>query len=317
MAIATITPMDNTQQTLLAQALNGATGTLAQAINSAIQRGMQDANMQLTQENAFLSEQQRNIANERAERFDQRNRAQWLMDFARRERQDQLGNQINAQDADMRQEKFGFEREDREVAKDLNVTDPQIAAAKLAMAEEDQEIRRDEATGRMEIAEEGLENRRLEAQAKSEEREKEKAGTDTRSAYFRDLQEAEQITDAGQQQARREEILRTARADDALDTDQLKEIIERSGIASATGESTFTDAQRNTMLQRVSSIDAELSTASDDPENENFIPPGRKRVLERERARLLQQARGGKLTVDGPKTRPDYMDGFLEGLDAK
>lgn len=84
--IATITPASNTQTNLLANALNGTSGSLAQALNAAIQRSQLDLQVQAQQNQTLVTEQARNLAREQQETFDLRNRAENLIQIGETQR---------------------------------------------------------------------------------------------------------------------------------------------------------------------------------------------------------------------------------------
>ena len=92
MAISTITPQNRTQTNLLAQALNGSSGSLAQALNSAIQRSTKDLKIQHQQGQNLVQEQARNLQREQEERFDLRNRAENAFDMQQTEQNNDVIN---------------------------------------------------------------------------------------------------------------------------------------------------------------------------------------------------------------------------------
>lgn len=322
MAIATITPLNQTQTSLLTQALDGSTGVLAQALNSAIQAGMQQANIQLQQENQLITEQQRNIANERAERRAAESRAFRLMEFGR-----SLGQDRRAESAENRAEtQFGFQQDDRALAAELGVTGPEVARANLDIAEGNQEIRRDEAAARTaeraenrdirreesEIRRERLDVERERAAAARQNRARGEGSLSQRDSYFEALQATSNLGEA-EAATVRNSLIQGIRMDPALSATERDELLKTVAPQGRAERPPFTEAQRNTMLQRISSIDVELAnTQSSDPDEEQYMPEERRRVLERERNRLMQQAQDNSLVIDGPGTTGDVVDSFFD-----
>ena len=129
MPVATITPLNSTQTNLLANALNGSTGTLAQALNAAIQRSQQDVQVQAQQEDALLTERQRRLANDRAERFDLRNRFETDRAFRASEDGRRFIEGLKNKAEERTAIRFEDERIDRVRAEELDVTAPELAAA--------------------------------------------------------------------------------------------------------------------------------------------------------------------------------------------
>ena len=74
MPISTISPSNNTQQAILQQSLSGTGTSLLSALNSAIQRSRDDTQIQFNQEQNFLNTRQRDIENDRVERFNTQDR---------------------------------------------------------------------------------------------------------------------------------------------------------------------------------------------------------------------------------------------------
>lgn len=122
MPIAPISPINSTQSNLLANALNGSTQSLSSAINAAIQATSQDVRTQLQQETNFLNTQQRNIAEDRAERFDLRDRAEFALQFGRQLENDGISNGVAVSKENRADEQFGFLRTDREELRDANLS---------------------------------------------------------------------------------------------------------------------------------------------------------------------------------------------------
>ena len=86
MALETIkyNPASNMQSmSVIAQSMQGNSQFVNQYINSAINRTSFIDQMHKEDDNNFVQEQQNNIANERAERFDGRNRMEFAMNFGR------------------------------------------------------------------------------------------------------------------------------------------------------------------------------------------------------------------------------------------
>lgn len=107
MPIATITPQSQQQGTSnLANTLLQGSGLIQNYINQAIQRGRDSAQMQFNQEQQVLDERQRFIANDRAERFDMRNRVMDLLNFGRALNRDRVADDQFAQ-------RFGLETQDQ------------------------------------------------------------------------------------------------------------------------------------------------------------------------------------------------------------
>ena len=113
MAIATITPQNRVQTNLLAQALNGSSGSLAQALNSAIQKSTLDLQIQAQQGQTLVREQSRNLQLEQEERFDLRNRAERAFDMSERKKSNEIINDGRQQDLATKQFRLGNEQRDR------------------------------------------------------------------------------------------------------------------------------------------------------------------------------------------------------------
>ena len=111
--IATIAPQNNSDQAALLQSLNGSSAILSSALNSAIQKSRDDAQIRFNQEQNLINQQQRTIENNRAERvldtnedqFDELRKIQQPgIDLQNKQRQ----LSINRGEAD-----FGFEQDQR------------------------------------------------------------------------------------------------------------------------------------------------------------------------------------------------------------
>lgn len=135
--IATITPTQQNQGNLIAQALNGQTSSLAQALNAAIQRSQQDVNIFAQQNSELIQEQSRNLNLEQQERFDLRNRVENLIRLDETARNNQVTRATQLADLELRQkrfanedEAFGFERQDRKELRDAGLSTAQQATIK-------------------------------------------------------------------------------------------------------------------------------------------------------------------------------------------
>ena len=122
MPISTISPQNNSQQALLAQSLSGTGAVLLSALNSAIQRSRDDANIRFNQEQNFINEQQRNIQNDRVERFNNQKIANDII--ARGDAAPALENRnaTNALNLGALEDTITFDREQRDILSSNNAT---------------------------------------------------------------------------------------------------------------------------------------------------------------------------------------------------
>jgi predicted RNA binding protein with dsRBD fold (UPF0201 family) len=175
MAIATITPQNTFQSSSFSQSLSGAGASLQSALNMAIQRGSQSAQIQLQQENNILNAQNQSIAREVAQ-VDKRNAdMKFLLSFNETEKANTLRNAN--MELNNRIGEFGFEQtqEDRYKAEDLNVTAPQLASNEEKRREERQKSDLESADLNRESTELNIENNEFRLDTLKEEQERKKA----------------------------------------------------------------------------------------------------------------------------------------------
>ena len=114
MAISTISPQNTTQQSTLMQSLSGTGANLMSALNSAIQKSRDDAQVRLKQEQNFLTEQQRNIENDRIERFNVQDRTEFALNFDQQQQNNALDRGKKRLDLDQLGKDNMFENSERE-----------------------------------------------------------------------------------------------------------------------------------------------------------------------------------------------------------
>ena len=122
MPIATITPTNNSQSASLAQSLSGTGSSLLSALNSAIQKSRDDAQIQYRQQQDFLNEQQKNIANDRVERFNIQDRTERILDFAERKADGELDRSKKRLNLGDLEETISFDKRQRGLLEKGNAT---------------------------------------------------------------------------------------------------------------------------------------------------------------------------------------------------
>lgn len=123
MPISTISPQNNTQQSLLTQSLSATGANLMSALNSAIQKSRDDADIRFGQEQNLINEQQRNIENDRIERFNTQDRSEFLMKFGQDQERESLNNASKALELGAREDALGFEQTERNKEVEAGATD--------------------------------------------------------------------------------------------------------------------------------------------------------------------------------------------------
>ena len=164
--------------------MNSTHSSFASALQSAVNKSTEA--IQLAQEKVAIDENQRGIANERAERFDQRNRAQFLMEFGRKLARDGQSDYQFGKTFGLAEDKFGEQQRvnlvgEAQTDRRLGQGDTQLDQSQQRIdegvrqfdaQEPTRQVQRRAAEVRLEGAEEDLENAREDRERKDAERQR-------------------------------------------------------------------------------------------------------------------------------------------------
>lgn len=120
MAISTISPQSTSTQAMLLQSLTGTGSNLMSALNSAIQKSRDDAQIRFNQEKNFLNEQQKNIENDRIERFNLDRKAEFALKFGEDRENNRVNRDLGYKKFDLSEKQFDMTNKAQGIANEMN-----------------------------------------------------------------------------------------------------------------------------------------------------------------------------------------------------